>query len=164
MAFATSKLNLVSPDDMTARSRRGSSSSSDSEGSDGDGNKPKKDDDKVSVQFNDYKRQNRFQIAPEGVIRLLAEAGASTRNRRRSGVMSGEQTPRSTERGARFGTMREYVSQNEEILGGYDGIGRSLRGDIGYTMRCRAEEGYGLSNVGQMISATTARADAFSCT
>lgn len=141
MAFATSTLNHVSPDDMTARSRRASSSTSDSDEA------PKPEDDKVSLQFENYKRQNRFQIPPAGVARLLAEAGASASNRRRSGVMSGEQTPRSTERGARFGTMREYVSQNEEILGGYDGIGRSLRGDIGYTMRCRAEEGYGLANV-----------------
>lgn len=149
MAFATSRLNLVSPDDLTARSRRGSSSSSDSD--EEDANKPKQEDDKVSLQFENYKRQNRFQIPPAGVARLLAEAGASTSDRRRSGIMSGEQTPRSTEKGARFGTMREYVSQNEEILGGYDGIGRSLRGDIGYTMRCRAEEGYGLANVSGRI-------------
>jgi hypothetical protein len=143
MAIFTSKLHKASPDEITQRSRAGSVSSDDDDPLD---EKAGADDDKISLQFEDYKRQNRFQLAPEGVNRLLAEAGAST-SRRRTGLLSGDQTPRSMEKGARFGMMREYVSEKEEILGGYEGVGRSLRGDIGYTMRCRAEEGYGLSDV-----------------
>jgi hypothetical protein len=29
-------------------------------------------------------------------------------------------------------------------------LGRILRGDMGYAMRCKAEEGYGLADVGHL--------------
>lgn len=141
MAFFTSaKTQLVCPDEGPSRSRASSTSSH------GDTHK-NDEDDKASISFEDYKRQNRFQMAPEGVNRILAEAGASRGGRRKSGMSSGYQTPRSTEKGARFGEMREYVDEKEEIMGGFDGLGRILRGDMGYAMRCKAEEGYGLADV-----------------
>jgi len=141
MAISTStKIHTVSPDEAPSRSRASSTSSrSDTHKDD--------DDDKASISFEDYKRQNRFQMAPEGVNRILAEAGASRGGRQKSGLSSGYQTPRSTEKGARFGEMREYVDEKEEIMGGFDGLGRILRGDMGYAMRCKADEGYGLGDV-----------------
>ena len=139
----SSKQRLVSPDDLPSRSRPSSIISR------GDTHKNDDDDDKESISFEDYKRQNRFQMAPEGVNRILAEAGAHLDNRQKSGLASGYQTPRSTEKGARFGEMREYVDEKETIMGGYDGLGRILRGDMGYAMRCKAAEGYGLSDVSQ---------------
>jgi len=145
MVISTStKLHVVSPDDHPARSRTSSTSSH------GDTHKNDDEDDKASISFEDYKRQNRFQMAPEGVNRILAEAGASRGGRQKSGLSSGYQTPRSTEKGARFGEMREYVDEKEEIMGGFDGLGRILRGDMGYAMRCKAEEGYGLADVGHL--------------
>jgi hypothetical protein len=138
----SSKQRLVSPDDVPIRSRASSIVSR------GDTHKTDDDDDKESISFEDYKRQNRFQMAPEGVNRILAEAGAHLGGRQKSGLTSGYQTPRSTEKGARFGEMREYVDEKEVIMGGYEGLGRILRGDMGYAMRCKAAEGYGLSDVG----------------
>jgi hypothetical protein len=138
MVISASKLHIVTPDDTVPRSRSSSRTSITRKDDD--------EDDKASISFEDYKRQNRFQMAPEGVNRLLAEAGA-TIGRQRSGMSSGYQTPRSTEKGARFGEMREYVDEKEEIVGGFGGLGRILRGDMGYAMRCKAEEGYGLGDV-----------------
>ena len=147
MVISTStKLHVVSPDDHPARSRTSSTSSH------GDTHKNDDEDDKASISFEDYKRQNRFQMAPEGVNRILAEAGASRGGRQKSGLSSGYQTPRSTEKGARFGEMREYVDEKEEIMGGFDGLGRILRGDMGYAMRCKAEEGYGLADVSGAVT------------
>lgn len=47
--------------------------------------------------------------------------------------------------------MRDFVDEKQEIMGGFDGLGRILRGDVGYAMRCKAEEGYGLQNVGLIL-------------
>lgn len=137
MIISTSKLHIITPEDQHAQSRP---ASPDSDAARDD------EDDKVSLTFEDYKRQNRFQLAPEGVNRLLSEAGAN-QGRVKSGLTSGYHTPHSTEKGARFGEMREFVDERQEIMGGFDGLGRILRGDVGYAMRCKAEEGYGLNSV-----------------
>lgn len=143
MVISTSRLHMISPEDEHAVSRPPSAH--------GNGHHDEQDedddDDKASLTFEDYKRQNRFQLAPEGVSRLLHEAGASVHGRVRSGLTSGYQTPRSTEKGARFGEIRDIVDERQEIMGGFDGLGRILRSDVGYAMRCRAEEGYGLRDV-----------------
>lgn len=136
MVISASRLHIITPDDQTSQSRPASPN-----------NEPADDDDdKASLTFEDYKRQNRFQLAPEGVNRLLNEVGAS-HGRVKSGLTSGYHTPHSTEKGARFGEMRDFVDEKQEIMGGFDGLGRILRGDVGYAMRCKAEEGYGLESV-----------------
>lgn len=141
MVISASKLHMIDPEDDPSQSRPESPTENHHAEADDS------DDDKASLTFEDYKRQNRFQLAPEGVSRLLTEAGAAVQGRVKSGLTSGYHTPRSTEKGARFGEMREFVDEKQEIMGGFDGLGRILRGDVGYAMRCKAEEGYGLSSV-----------------
>lgn len=147
MVISASKLHTIDPEDEPSPQSRPHSPpiNGDAEVDDSD------EDDKASLTFEDYKRQNRFQLAPEGVSRLLNEAGASVQGRPKSGLASGYQTPRSTEKGARFGEMRDFVDEKQEIMGGFDGLGRILRGDVGYAMRCKAEEGYGLQNVSRGV-------------
>lgn len=146
MVISASRLHIIDPEDEPSSQSRPHSppANGDIEGDDSD-------DDKASLTFEDYKRQNRFQLAPEGVSRLLNEVGAPGHGRPKSGLTSGYQTPRSTEKGARFGEMRDFVDEKQEIMGGFDGLGRILRGDVGYAMRCKAEEGYGLQNVSHSL-------------
>lgn len=147
MVISASKLHIIDPEDEPSSQSRAHSPTLNGDAEAGDSD----EDEKASLTFEDYKRQNRFQLAPEGVSRLLNEAGASVQGRPKSGLTSGNQTPRSTEKGARFGEMRDFVDEKQEIMGGFDGLGRILRGDVGYAMRCKAEEGYGLQNVGPGI-------------
>ncbi|RXK40773.1 hypothetical protein M231_02025 [Tremella mesenterica] len=113
---------------------------------------PARRDSEESADFEDYKRSNRFQLAPEGVARLLAEAADRSASRASSPGRSSllRSTQPASPRELTFGggsVGGEVVGRHEEILGGYDGLRKVLKGDVMWTMRRRAAQGYGLQDL-----------------
>lgn len=150
----TPAYHLVSPDVPPSASQlEGSADKTGRDANDGDteADDDADLDDAASITFEDYKRQNRFQLPPEGVSRLLAEAGMDFYARTgpgsgggsRTGTATGANTPGSS----RLKDRARVVNEHEELVGGWEGLRTVVRGDIGFTMRSRAEEGYGLLNV-----------------
>ncbi|KAL7418703.1 hypothetical protein Q5752_006386 [Cryptotrichosporon argae] len=85
------------------------------------------------------KRNNRFQLPPARISAILAEASAS-----RSRSASPTSLPASSVlRGLR--AEKEVADKSEE--NGGEGARRILGVDVGYTMRRRAEDGYGLTDL-----------------
>jgi len=92
-------------------------------------------------------RANCFQLPPVRVSDLLAEASA-TRSRSISPSSSGPRPVRKREERVLSRVKEEKGWKEDGADIGHDGLGKVLRGDVGYVMRKRAEEGYGLNDVG----------------
>ena len=105
-----------------------------------------------SDEADEPKRFNRFQLAPERVSRLLAEHAEHSISRSSSPGRSSllrsvkDVTPREPVEDDMVNADRA-VDEHEDIVGGWEGVRRILKADIAYTMRRRAEEGYGLTDV-----------------
>lgn len=81
-------------------------------------------------------RENRFQLAPERITQLLA------------GI---EQDQSESSRGGspKPGGGLLQVDGNRVDVSAMGDLGKLIAGDIGVVMRKRAEEGYGINNVGE---------------
>jgi hypothetical protein len=150
--------HFITPDAIPPSSPCSHPSAHSDIGGDSDANDDQ--DDNASITFEDYKRQNRFQLPPEGVTRLLAEAGMDFYNRANGGsrsgggTVTGTATPGSSRHGkGQINLQARVVDAHETLIGGWEGVRKVIRGDIGCTMRMRGEEGYALENVGATLEA-----------
>ena len=107
-----------------------------------------RDDSSISSD-SESTRMNRFQLSPAQASVLLAEA---IPNRSRSISPTGSQV-RAIAVERREVRVMDRVKEDEGwtedgVELSLEELGKVLRGDVGYVMRKRAEEGYGLENVG----------------
>lgn len=104
-------------------------------------------DDQSDAEDEELTRSNRFQLNPSRVNDILAEAERS-RSGSPAGSIYGGVRPSKIRQAGREITVRMSDDVRDGANLGWDGWRRVLQADMGCVMRRRAEEGYGMGNVG----------------
>ena len=110
--------------------------------------------DNSDADDSEITRSNQFQLAPHRITTILEEASRSRETSRASSIRDVQRPEDGSRRkiDAKELSRRKMDNASEGLDIGLDGWMRVLSADVGCVMRRRAEEGYGLGNVGLTLA------------